>query len=254
MDGPIDGKSSMWFVKNQKRIKNRSFFFLISFLFLTSLLSIKTLKKLDLQDIRISGSELFSPHDVVKNSSLNFPIRLIFIETNLLEKELKQNLSLKNVSVNRELFPFGLKVQIDSRIPIAYGERILNDEKIFGFIDKDGIFIKKQNVDEKNFNKLTIRVFWWKEKFKKILSEIFIAIENYELEIVKISFSSDGFLTVEEKDLKTIFLGFKPNLINYQLQIINNLKNEFKKNSFSKKIDNVDLTNPDKPKIKVFKP
>ena len=191
---------------------------------------------------------------MIKNSSLNFPIRLIFVETNLLEKELKQNLSLKNVSVNRELFPFGLKVHINSRTPIAYGERILNDEKILGFIDKDGIFINKQNVDEKNLNKLTIQVFGWKEKFKKILSEIFIAIENYELEIVKITFSSDGFLTVEEKDLKTIFLGFNPNLINYQLQIINNLKNEFKKNSFSKKIDNIDLTNPDKPKIKVFKP
>ncbi len=93
-----------------------------------------------------------------------------------------------------------------------------------------------------------------KINLKKTLSEIFIAINNHKLEIVKITFSSDGFLTVEDKDLKTIFLGFKPNLINYQLQIINNLKNEFKKNSFSKKIDNIDLTNPDKPKIKVFKP
>ena len=241
-------------MKNQKRIKNRSFFFLISFLFLTSLLSIKTLKKLNLQDIRISGSELFSQNDVVKNTSLKFPIRLIFVETNLLEKELKQNLSLKNVSVNRELFPFGLKVHINSRIPIAYGERILNDEKILGFIDKDGMFINKQNVDEKKFNRLTIQVFGWKEKFKKILSKIFIAIENYELEIVKISFSYDGFLTIEEKDLNTIFLGLRPNLINYQLQIINNLKNEFKKSSFSKKIDSIDLTNPDNPKIKVFKP
>ena len=109
-------------------------------------------------------------------------------------------------------------------------------------------------MDEKNLNKLTIQVVGWKEKFKKILSEIFIALENYELEIVKITFSPDGFLTVEDKDLKTIFLGYKPNLINYQLQIINELKNEFKKNSFSKKIDNIDLTNPDKPKIKVFKP
>ena len=172
----------------------------------------------------------------------------------MLEKDLKQNLSLKNVSVNRELFPFGLKVQINTRIPIAYGERILNDEKILGFIDKEGMFINKQNVDEKNLNKFTIKVFGWKEKFKKILSEIFIAVDNYELEIVKITFSSDGFLTVEEKDLKKIFLGFKPDLINYQLRIINNLKNEFEKNSFSIKIDNIDLTNPNKPKIKVFKP
>ena len=240
--------------ENPRKIKHRNFFFLILFFFLTSLLSLKTLKKVDLQDIRISGSRLFSQNDVVSNSSLNLPIRLIFIKANLLEKELKQNLSLKNVSVNRELFPFGLKVHINSRIPIAYGERIINDEKILGFIDKDGIFINKKGVDEKNLNKLTIKVFGWKEKFKKILSEIFIAIDNYELEIVKITFSSDGFLTVEEKDLKTIFLGFKPNLINNQFQKINYLKNEFKKNSFSKKIDNIDLTNPDKPKIKVFKP
>ena len=241
-------------MKNQKGIKNRSFFFLISFLFLTSLLSIKTLKKVNIQDIRISGSELFSKEDMVINSSLKFPIRLIFIETNLLEKELKQNLSLKYVSVNRELFPFGLKVYITSRIPIAYGERILNDEKILGFIDRDGIFINKQNVDEKNLNKLTIKVFGWKENFKKILSEILITQENNEFEIVKISFSPNGFLTIEEKDLKTIFLGFNPNLIKYQLKIINKLKIEFKKNQFIEKIDNIDLTDPNKPKIKVFKP
>ena len=101
---------------------------------------------------------------------------------------------------------------------------------------------------------LTIKVFGWEEKFKKILSEILITQENYEFEIVKITFSPNGFLTVEEKNLKKIFLGFNPNLINYQLQVINNLKNEFKKINFSQKIDNIDLTDPKKPKIKVFKP
>jgi len=241
-------------VKNEKKIKNRSFLLLILFLFLTSLISLKTLKKVTIQNIRISGSELFSQNDVVKNSSLKFPIRLISINTNILEKELKQNLSLKNVSVTRELFPFGLKVEVNTRTPIAYGEKILNNEKILGFVDKDGMFIDKKNADAKNLNKLTIQVFGWKEKFVKILSEILIAQENYEYELVKITFSPNGFLTVEEKDLKTIFLGFNPNLINYQLQIINNLKNEFKKNNFSEKIDNIDLTDPNKPKIKVFKP
>ena len=244
----------MWFVKYEKKINNRSFLLLLLFLFSTSLISLKTLKKVNIQDIRISGSELFSQNDVVKNSSLKFPIRLILINTYFLEKELKQSFSLKNIAVNRELFPFGLKVKVSTRKPIALGERILNQEKIFGFIDKDGIFIKKQNVEEKKFNGLTIEVFGWKEKFKKVLSEIFIAQENYDFDIVKISFSPNGFLTVEEKDLQTILLGFNPNLINYQLQIINNLKNEFKKNNFSEKIDNIDLTDPNKPKIKVFKP
>ena len=241
-------------MKNEKKIKKRSFLLLILFLISTSLITLKTLRKIKIDDIRISGSEFLSQNDVVKNSSLKFPTRLIFIKTNFLENELKQNLSLKNVSVNKELFPFGLSIKINTRTPIAYGEKILNDEKILGFIDRDGIFIDKKNADKKNLNKLTIQVYGWKEKFKKILSEIFVAQDNYEFEIVKIKFSPNGFLTLEEKDLKTIFLGFNPNLINHQLHIINNLKNELKKNNFAEIIDNIDLTNPNKPKIKVFKP
>ena len=241
-------------MKKQKKIKNRSFLLLILFLFSTSLISLKTLKEVNVQDIRISGSGLFSKNDLLKNSSLKFPIRLIFIKTNFLEKELKQNLSLKHVSARRQLIPFGLKIHINTRNPIAFGERIVNDEKISGFVDKDGFFINKQNTENINTSELTIQVVGWEKKFKKILSKIFIAQEKYNLEIVNITFSTNGFLILEEKDLKKIFLGLNPNLINYQLQIIKNLKNEFKNNSFSEKIDNIDLTYPNKPKIKVFKP
>ena len=239
-------------MKYQKKINNRSFLFLI--LFLTSFLSLKTLKKVNIQDIKISGSVLFSQNEVVNNSSLEFPIRLIFIKTSFLEKELKQNLSLKNVSVSRQIFPFGLKIHISTRTPLAYGEKILNDKKILGFIDRNGSFINKQNVDKTKLRKLSIQVFGWKEKFKKILSQILIAHENNKFEVVKITFSPSGFLTLEEKDLKTIYLGFNHDLVDYQLQIINTLKNEFKKNNFSKIIDNIDLTDPNNPKIKVFKP
>ena len=239
-------------MKIQTKINNRSFLFLI--LFSTSFISLATIKKVNIQDIRISGSKLLTQNDVANISTLKFPTRLIFIQTNLLEKELRQNLSLKNVSVSRQIFPFGLKVQVKTRTPIAYGERILNGEKISGFIDKDGIFINKQNVEEIELSRLNIQIFGWKERFKKTLSEILIARDNYEFEIVKITFSPNGFLTLEEKNLKKIFLGFNPNLINYQLQIINDLKIQFKKNNFYEKIDSIDITDPNKPKIKVFKP
>ena len=241
-------------MKNEKKINKKSFLFLILFLFSTSLITLKTLKKVKIQNIKIIGSELFSENDLVRNSSLKLPIRLILINTNFLENELKQNLSLENVAVSRELFPFGLKVKVKTRTPIAYGERILNDKKLLGYFDRDGIFIHRKNVGEKYLNNLTIQVFGWEEKFKKKLSEILIAEESYGFELVKVTFSPSGFITLEEKDLKTILLGFNPNLINYQLQIVNNLKKEFEKNNFSKKIDNIDLTDPNKPKIKVFKP
>ena len=172
-----------------KKINRGSFLFLILLLFLTNIISLKTLKKVNIQNIRISGSELFSEKDVVDNSSLKFPIRLIFINTFYLEKELKQNLSLKNVLVSRRILPFGMKVYLKTRTPIAFGEKMLNNERITGFIDKDGIFIDKNNAENINLSQINIKVFGWNKKFKKILSEIFIAQENSEFEIVKITFS-----------------------------------------------------------------
>jgi len=241
-------------VKNQQKINKRNFFFLIIFLFSTSFLSLKSLKNVDVHNIKIYGSKLFTEKDIVENSSLNIPTRLIFIKTKYLEKELKKNLSLKNISVRRQILPFGLIVLIQTRKPVAYGERVLNSEKISGFIDEDGFFIYKQHAEKVTLESTSIEVFGWQKKSIKTISKILTAHKNGEIDVIKIRFSPNGFLTLEEKDLNLILLGFNQTLIRSQLQIISNLKDYLNKNNLSEKIDNIDLTDPNNPKIKVFKP
>ena len=68
------------------------------------------------------------------------------------------------------------------------------------------------------------------------------------------TFSPNGILTLEEKSLKTILLGFNPKIIEIQLQVINDIKKQIKENNILEKIDNIDITDPNNPKIKVFKP
>ena len=227
---------------------------LITFLFFTSYATSKTLKKVYYQDISIVGSELFSIQDIVANSSLNFPTPLIYVKTKFIEKELKKNLSLKNISVSRQIFPFGLKILIKTRIPVAHGERILKGKKITGFVDEDGFFINEKYSDHVNLKKLSSKIFGWKENFKDTISKILNYQRYNDVEFITISFSPNGFLTLEEKSLKTILLGFNPKILENQLQIINNIKNQIKENNILDKIDNIDLTDPNKPKIKVFKP
>ena len=65
---------------------------------------------------------------------------------------------------------------------------------------------------------------------KKLLDSIHCQTVGSSISIFKIK-------DRPKKDLKTILLGFNPNLINYQLQIINNLKNEFKKNKVRKSLN-----------------
>ena len=98
-------------------------------LFFSSYATSKTLKKVNYQDISIVGSKLFSIDDIVANSSLNFPTPLIFVKTSYIEKELKKNLSLRNVSVFRQISPFGLKILIKTRTPIAIARGFLKGKK-----------------------------------------------------------------------------------------------------------------------------
>ena len=102
--------------------------------------------------------------------------------------------------------------------------------------------------------KLSIKVFGWKENFSETLSKILKSQNNNELEFVTIKFESNGFLTIEEKSLKTIFLGIDQKVIETQLQIISDIKNQIKGKNILEKIDNIDLTDPNNPRIKVFKP
>ena len=94
-------------MKNKQK-KNYGPFLLFLYFTLLSFLTFRTFQLVNINQIKIKGSELFSTNDLINNSSLTFPIRLISVKTNLIEKELKNNLSLKYVSVQRQLIPFGL--------------------------------------------------------------------------------------------------------------------------------------------------
>ena len=241
-------------MKGQDKVKKSNYLFLITCLFLTTFLTFKTFKKVYFQNIAIYGSELFSIDDIVTNSSLNLPTPLIFVKTKNTEKELKKNLSLESVSVHRQIFPFGLKILIKTRTPIAYGERVFKGKKITGFIDKEGFFINEKYSKKENLRKSSSKVFGWEENFTDTLSKIFKYQKHNNVEFVTINFSPNGFLTLEETGLNTILLGFNQTIIETQLQMICEMKNQLMGGDLLEKIDNIDLTDPNNPKIKVFKP
>ena len=91
------------------------------------------------------------------------------------------------------------------------------------------------------------------KNFSSTLSKIFKSQKNNNIEFVTINISPNGFLTLEEASLKTILLGFNSTIIDTQLEIISNMKNQLIGNTILEKIDNIDLTDPNNPKIKVFK-
>ena len=59
---------------------------------------------------------------------------------------------------------------------------------------------------------------------------------------------------MDERILKKILLGNDAKIIDTQLKKIINIKNKLTDEKILQKIDTIDLTDPQRPKIKVFKP
>ena len=98
-------------------------------------------------------SELFSKEDLIFDSSLNLPTKLMLIKTRYVETELK-NLFLEDVSV-REIFPFSLKIRIQTRTEVALGVTIIQGKNIKGFVDEEDVY--KKNYTDKNLSNFHVK-------------------------------------------------------------------------------------------------
>ena len=159
-------------MKNREIYEFKKLIFLGIFFVLTNLLTINLFKKVDLKDTYIKGADLITINDIIQNSSLKLPKKLILIKTKLIEKELTNNISLSQISVTRQIFPFGLVINIKTRTPIAFAEKEENGIKIRGFIDKDGFFIKEKYIPEKENLIFPIKITGWKKEYKNLIALI----------------------------------------------------------------------------------
>ena len=253
MDGSINAESAMWFVRKKEIDEIKKLILLGLFFVLTNILTANLFKKVDLDNIYIKGADFITINDIIQNSSLELPKKLILIKTKLIEKELTQNISLRQISITRQIFPFGLLIYVKTRTPIAFADKKENGINIKGFIDKDGVFIKEKYIPDRENLIFPIKISGWKKEYKKLISLI---IKTYkktdDLEAIKIS--SEGFITLEEKFLQKIFFGFKTKEIEEKLNLIFDIKEQLKKQKIRKKIKSLDLTDLANPKIKVLIP
>ena len=252
MDGSINGKSSLRFVINNKIIRSQKLNIYFLFLLSSTFLSTQVFKEINQNDIKISGTKFITDEIIVKNSSLMLPEKLIFIKTKLHERELKENLSLKNISINRQLFPFGLKILLEIRDPVAYAEK--NHKKIInGFIDEEGFFINEEFAILKQNLPFDFKVIGWKDTARNVISKIIQAYKiNKDLKVIYIS--EEGNIILEEDKFRKIFLGNQPEKIDLQLKLISEIRKQLMDEEFIKKIENLDLTDINNPTLKVFKP
>ena len=243
----------MRFVNKKNLQKSKKYLFYYLIFFITNLLCLIPFQEIDIKDIKITGTKFISKDLIIKNSSLILPQKLITIKTKYHERELRENLSLKNISLKRQIIPFGLRIFIQTRTPVAYAE-IHNNKKVTrGFVDEEGFFINKEFAIIKEKLPSEFKVIGWGKISHDTTSKVIKAYKGNN-DLTGIYISQEGFLVLEEKRLKKIFLGNQPDKIDLQLKLIFEIREQLKDKGFFEKIENLDLTDLNNPTLKVFKP
>lgn len=86
------------------------------------------------KDIVISGNQLLSNEGIQSLLMLSYPQSLWRIEPSRLANSLKQQPTIAQATVTRRLFPPGLIVQVNERVPVAIAERVLRPNNSKGIV------------------------------------------------------------------------------------------------------------------------
>tara|TARA_Y100001970_G_scaffold289662_1_gene420764 strand:- start:2473 stop:3204 length:732 start_codon:yes stop_codon:yes gene_type:complete len=238
-------------IKSQIRIT-----LLLSFsIYLFYLLKSHAFRKIYLNQVYLSGNEYIQETHFEKYLSNLLPQHLILINSKRMENELMTILPIKYIQIRRELIPPKISIQIRPLKGIAHGSRDNEYGKEYGMIDISGKWISSSFYKNYKINSTYPFIDGWKEDKKNIISKLLKQRENTGGKLNKILISDSGSIILRTSFFNEINLGSKLNSIDKQIKVLIHLKKTLtdQKNA-TLRIKSIDIKDPSKPELKVFKP
>ena len=224
-----------------------TFFGGISLVIISSLMNTGW-SQISISDAQIKGNQIFNTKEIIKASGIDFPKPLLEIIPKRVEGNLKSNLSLKAASINRQILPKALIIEVLEREPIAYAHRLGDKGVEIGLIDKYAVWIPLPSV-KSDTPKIDIQVYGWENRNRNLISFILHHQNQLGSPLKEISLSSLGEIRLSTEDFKSINLGSNPNQLKDQLLILAHLSKNLPTRLLKKNKTTIDLTDPSKPEL-----
>ncbi|MBW4629196.1 MAG: FtsQ-type POTRA domain-containing protein [Brasilonema octagenarum HA4186-MV1] len=211
------------------------------------------------QDIEVSGNHLLSSEAIESLLVLSYPQSLWRIEPHRIAESLKQQPMIVQAIVNRRLFPPGLIVQIQERVPVAIaqsrrdqGNSDTDHKKIsVGLLDVNGVWIpiEKYTSGDPSLQLPSLKVFGSLEQYQPYWTELYQALGQSSVNVKEIDFQDPTNLILKT-ELGSIHLGAPNSLLSEKIKVMAQMRNLPAQLNRSQ-IDYIDLKNPDHPLVQM---
>ncbi|AFZ02718.1 cell division protein FtsQ/DivIB [Calothrix sp. PCC 6303] len=212
------------------------------------------------QDIEVEGNQLLSSEAVQLQTGLVYPRSLWRIQPSAITKSLKHQPIIADAVVSRRLFPPGLVIQIQEKVPVAIAfdndpNTSLNPteaKKIKkGLLDADGTWIPidKYITMNPNAKMPTLKVIGSPQQYASFWSSFYRAVSQSQVLITEIDYQDSSNLILKT-ELGLVHLGAPTPRLEEQIKILakmRHLPNKVNPN----KMEYIDLKNPDSPLVQM---
>jgi cell division protein FtsQ len=211
------------------------------------------------EEIVISGNHLLSKEAVQSLLGVSYPQSLWRIEPYRIAKLLKQEPTIAQATVSRRLFPPGIRIQVNERVPVAVAEIYQqqdnqdgSNQKVFlGLVDAHGVWIPlKEDVLQNSQVKLPrLKILGSPEQYHPHWARLYQAIQQNSLDVREIDFRDPTNLILRT-DLGTVYLGAPSFQLSEQIQVLAQMRHLPAQLNPSQ-IEYIDVKNPDSPIVQM---
>lgn len=211
------------------------------------------------KDIDISGNHLLSREAIESLLVVSYPQSLWRIEPYGIAESLKQQPTIAQATVSRRLFPPGLIVQINERVPVAIAQsrrEPRNTDSDYkkvsvGLLDASGVWIPIEKYTSLNPNLIlpSLKVFGLPEQYRPYWEQLYHALIQSSVNVMEIDFQDPTNLILKT-ELGNIHLGAPSSLLPEKIKVMAQMRH-LPAQLNPNQVEYIDLKNPEFPLVQM---
>ncbi|MEA5616407.1 FtsQ-type POTRA domain-containing protein [Cronbergia sp. UHCC 0137] len=205
-----------------------------------------------------SGKQLLSEQAIESLLVLTYPQSLWRVEPSAIAQSLKQQPIIAQATVNRRLFPPGLIIEIQERVPVAIAQISLcqppqcpqNSPKK-GLIDASGVWmpLEKYTSLHPKTKLPSLKMIGSPKQYRPFFPQLYELISQSSLKITVIDYQNPTNLILQT-ELGQVHLGVPSPQLPEQIKVLVQMRNLSTKLDISQ-IEYIDLKNPESPLVQM---
>jgi cell division protein FtsQ len=219
------------------------------------------------EQVRIEGNHFIPVHTLRSLLPIPYPQSLFRVEPQVIARELQARAPIAAVIVSRQLFPPGLIVQVQERLPVALA--LTSSERPLpgggtnkpattakdGLLDENGMLIPLESYValDQSLKLPSLKVIGNPDSYRSVWPKLYRELmQGPPINVSELDWRDPANLILKT-ELGLVYLGPYSAQFPYQLKVIDRLRRLSAHPSFSQ-ITYIDLRNPDAPIIQMPKP